>query len=145
IGYSRPWKRPEHFFSDLSRNFELQESVMTVESFDPTLEAVSVTPAAIQHFRQQLAANREARAVRLSVKESGCTGFMYVVDLVIEPGAEDIRYPLTEDLELLIDRDSMPVVNGTQIDYVTEGVNRQLKFLNPNARDYCGCGESFSV
>lgn len=118
---------------------------MTVESFDPTSEAISVTPAAIAHFRHQLAVNKEARAVRLSVKESGCTGFMYVVDLVTEPEAEDLRYPLSEDLELLIDRGSLAIVNGTQIDYVSEGVNRQLKFLNPNAQDHCGCGESFSV
>jgi iron-sulfur cluster assembly accessory protein len=118
---------------------------MSVESFDPNTEVVSVSPAAVEHFRKQLQENKEAQAVRLSVKESGCTGFKYVVDLVLEPGAQDVRYPLAPDLELLIDRDSLNVVSGTQIDYVTEGVNRQLKFLNPNAKDYCGCGESFSV
>ncbi|MDQ2077260.1 iron-sulfur cluster assembly accessory protein [Marinimicrobium sp. ABcell2] len=118
---------------------------MSVESFDPSTEVVSVSPAAVEHFRKQLQQNQEAQAVRLSVKESGCTGFMYVVDLVIEPEAEDLRYPLAQDLELLIDRASLKVVSGTQIDYVSEGVNRQLKFLNPNAKDHCGCGESFSV
>jgi iron-sulfur cluster assembly accessory protein len=45
----------------------------------------------------------------------------------------------------LIDRGSLNVVNGTLIDMVTEGVNRQLRFLNPNAKDHCGCGESFSI
>jgi iron-sulfur cluster assembly accessory protein len=83
--------------------------------------------------------------VRLSVKESGCTGFMYVVDLVPASDADDLHMPLADDLELLIDRKSLAVVSGTQIDFVKEGVNRQLKFLNPNAKDYCGCGESFSV
>ncbi len=118
---------------------------MAVESFNPVTEAVSVTPAAIEHFRRQLGLKAEAQAVRLSVKAAGCTGFKYVVDLVAEPGAEDLRYPLAEDLELLIDPASLSVVSGTKIDYVTEGVNRQLKFLNPNAKDYCGCGESFNV
>ena len=118
---------------------------MTVESFDPVQQAVSVTPTAVEHFKRQLVGHKEARAVRLSVKQSGCTGFMYVVDLVPEGQADDLHYALAEGVELLVDKDSLAVVSGTQIDFVTEGVNRQLKFLNPNAKDYCGCGESFNV
>lgn len=121
---------------------------MSVKSFDPQAvvsAAVSVTPSAVEHFRRQLQKDDKARAVRLSVKESGCTGFMYVVDLVPELNQNDLRQNLAEGVELLIDRDSLQIVNGTQIDLVTEGVNRQLRFLNPNAKDHCGCGESFSV
>lgn len=118
---------------------------MGVESFDPVQQAVSVTTTAVEHFKRQVNAHQEATAVRLSVKQSGCTGFMYVVDLVPAAKPDDLHYRLAEGLELLIDPESLPVVTGTQIDYVTEGVNRQLKFLNPNAKDYCGCGESFSV
>lgn len=116
-----------------------------VASFDPVSETVSVTPAAVEHFKRQIALDKAANAVRLSVKQSGCTGFMYVVDLVAESKVDDLHLPLADGLELLIDPASVPVVSGTQIDYVIEGVNRQLKFLNPNAKDYCGCGESFSV
>ena len=118
---------------------------MAVESFNPTQEAVSVTPAAVEHFRQQLSRAENARAVRLSVKESGCTGYMYVVDLVDDAREDDLRYSPAEGLELYIDRKSLPIVSGTEIDFVTQGVNRQLKFLNPNAQDECGCGESFNV
>ena len=121
---------------------------MSVKSYDPqsvTAEPVSVTPSAVEHFRRQLQKDQSARAVRLSVKESGCTGFMYVVDLVPELNANDVRQHLADGVELLIDRGSLNIVNGTQIDLVTEGVNRQLRFLNPNAKDHCGCGESFSV
>lgn len=118
---------------------------MAVEAFDPTRETVSVTPAAVEHFKRQVAASTDAKAVRLSIKQSGCTGFMYVVDLVAESKSDDLHLPLADGLELLIDPASVPVVSGTQIDFVMEGVNRQLKFLNPNAKDYCGCGESFSV
>ena len=121
---------------------------MSVKSFDPQMlptDPVSVTPSAIEHFRRQLKKDQSARAVRLSVKESGCTGFMYVVDLVPEINHNDVRQTLGEGVELLIDRSSLNIVNGTQIDLVTEGVNRQLRFLNPNAKDHCGCGESFSV
>lgn len=118
---------------------------MEVKAFDPAREIVSVTPAAVEHFKRQLTQHEEAKAVRLSVKQSGCTGYMYVVDLVADSKAEDLHLPLTDGVELLIDPTSLPIVGGTQIDFVIEGVNRQLKFLNPNAKDYCGCGESFSV
>lgn len=121
---------------------------MAVETFDPRTAAntpVTVSPAAVEHFRRQLQKDGSARAVRLSVKESGCTGFMYVVDLVPELNADDIRQTLDTGVELMIDRGSLGVVSGTQIDIVSEGVNRQLRFQNPNAKDHCGCGESFSV
>jgi iron-sulfur cluster assembly accessory protein len=121
---------------------------MAVETFDPRAAAdatVQVSAAAVEHFRRQLQKSAEARAIRLSVKESGCTGFMYVVDLVPDVNTDDIRQTLEEGVELLIDRGSVGIINGTQIDLVTEGVNRQLRFQNPNAKDHCGCGESFSV
>ena len=122
---------------------------MSVESFDPVHIAknstVNVTAAAVEHFRAQLRKNAEASAIRLSVKQSGCTGFMYVIDLVPAGKPDDLHLVLGEGVELLVAQDSLAIVNGTQIDYVTEGVNRQLSFLNPNAKDHCGCGESFNV
>lgn len=118
---------------------------MSVETFNPQQNAVSVTAAAAAHFRRQLKNNLDAKAVRLSVKQSGCTGWMYVVDLVPEAKAEDLHLAIGEGVELLVDPAALSVVSGTEIDYVTEGVNRQLKFNNPRVKDYCGCGESFSV
>jgi iron-sulfur cluster assembly accessory protein len=118
---------------------------MNVETFNPQQESVLVTASAIAHFKRQLDANADAQAVRLSVKQSGCTGWMYVVDLVPAGKADDLRLALDEGVELLVDSASLSIVSGTEIDYVTEGVNRQLKFNNPRVKDYCGCGESFSV
>lgn len=118
---------------------------MSIASFDPQQQTVSVTQAAAEHFKRQLTNHKEAKAVRLSVKQSGCTGWMYVVDLVAESKADDFHVSLGDEVELLVDISSLSVVSGTEIDYVTEGVNRQLKFNNPRVKDYCGCGESFSV
>ena len=118
---------------------------MNVSSYDPQQQSVSVTPAAAAHFKRQLSASSDAKAVRLSVKQSGCTGWMYVVDLVPDAKPEDLHVALEGGVELLIDPACLTVVSGTEIDYVTEGVNRQLKFNNPRVKDYCGCGESFSV
>lgn len=122
---------------------------MSVESFDPQAansgsQAVTVTPAALAHFRRQLA-TQTGKSVRLSIKKSGCTGFMYVIDLVEQGAVDDAHYQLDEGVDLFVARDALPIVTGTQIDLVKEGINRQIKFLNPNVKDECGCGESFSV
>jgi iron-sulfur cluster assembly accessory protein len=126
-----------------------EDSAMSVQTFDPTQAqsdtVVDVTPAALAHFRSQLQRAQQASAVRLSVKKSGCTGYMYVMDLVHQPGPDDLHVSLDEEVELLVDRESLAIVRGTRIDLVTEGVNRQLRFINPNAKDHCGCGESFNV
>ncbi|MDO3385130.1 iron-sulfur cluster assembly accessory protein [Gilvimarinus sp. SDUM040013] len=120
---------------------------MSVESFDPAdTSLLEVTNDAAEHFKQQLAQDAKgANAVRLSVKESGCTGYMYVLDLVSEPSTTDKTMALGNGVTLLIDPASIPVVRGTCIDFVSQGLNRQLEFRNPNAQDYCGCGESFNI
>lgn len=119
---------------------------MSIEHYEPTSDSVvSVTPSAIAHFNQQINADTNASAIRLSVKASGCTGFMYVLDLVKESSEGDAVLHLENDLTFLVDAKSEEIVRGLTVDYVTEGVNQQIKFLNPNAKDYCGCGESFSV
>src|SRR5690606_40864718 len=75
-------------------------------------------------------AREPGKAVRLSVKKSGCTGFMYVIDLV-EKGVEgDLHYQLDDQVELLVDSGSLHVLSGTEIDLVTEGINRQIRFIN---------------
>lgn len=117
---------------------------MSVESFDPSSQVISVTPVALEHFRRQLT-SQPGKSVRVSVKKSGCTGFMYVVDMVEQGADTDLRYQLDDQVELLVAQDSLDVITGTQIDLVTEGINRQIRFTNPNVKDQCGCGESFSV
>lgn len=117
---------------------------MTVETFDVHTDAIEVSPAAAGHLLKQLR-GRGARAVRLSVKESGCTGFMYVMDEVEGSKAGDIELTLDNGLELYVDPASLPVLRGTRIDYELEGINRSIKFHNPNVTAACGCGESFSI
>ena len=116
---------------------------MSVQHVDPG-SPVHVTPAAVKHFRQTLSASGSP-AIRLRVKESGCTGYMYVLDLA--DGATDADLPLALDdgVMLLVDRASVPILQGTTVDFVREGLNAVLRFENPNAQDHCGCGESFNV
>lgn len=120
---------------------------MSVESFRPGQDTVRVTANAVSHFRSQLQAQPDALGVRLSVRESGCTGYMYVVDLVEDAAlvADDTVLDLADDVRLYIDQTHVSILTGTEVDFVREGVNRQLSFNNPQAKDHCGCGESFNV
>lgn len=116
---------------------------MEVQHIDPQAP-LAVTDAAVRHFREQIAA-AHAAGIRLCVKESGCTGYMYVVDLAEKARDDDLLMQLADDVRLFVDRASLPILRGTTVDFVREGLNSVLRFGNPNAQDHCGCGESFSI
>lgn len=105
---------------------------------------ISVTSAAQVHISEQLK-NSGAAQVRLGVKESGCNGFMYTLDFVDAPDTQDLKIAVTPNLELVVSKNDIALVGGTEIDLVTEGLNTALRFKNPNAESHCGCGESFSI
>ena len=117
---------------------------MGVETFDVKSELVTVTPAAAQHFRARLAA-KALGAVRIGVRESGCTGFKYELDEVDAGQKDDLHIALDNGVDLYIDPQAVGFLRGTRIDYVREGINRTLQFDNPNVTAQCGCGESFTV
>lgn len=118
---------------------------MSVETFDIRNELLTVTPAAAEHFRGSLA-GKGYTGVRISVRESGCTGFKYVLDEVESAGVEgDVAMELANGVTLFLEPAALVFLRGTEIDYAREGVNRNLKFNNPNVTAECGCGESFSV
>ncbi len=117
---------------------------MSVATFDVGSELLRVSAAAAEHFRRNLA-GKDAAGVRLSVEESGCTGFKYVVELAPVAPEGDINMTLDNGVELYIDPAAIAFLRGTEIDYAQESINRTLKFHNPNVVAECGCGESFSV
>lgn len=117
---------------------------MTVETFDVNAQSVSVTATAAEHFRAALAASG-LPAVRISVRDSGCTGYKYVLEEVREQEDGDLAMTLENGVKLFVDDAAIPVIRGTEIDYEREGINHVLKFNNPNVVAECGCGESFNV
>ncbi len=117
---------------------------MSAEVFDPAdLTTITMTPAARAHVRQQLA-REGAQALRLGISESGCNGYMYELSYLGEDLDADRSFRF-DDLTVVVDDADWALVQGTVIDYVTEGLNSALRFKNPNATAECGCGESFSV
>lgn len=119
---------------------------MTIETYDPSAAAeVSMTEAALKHVRKMLQKNGNMNGVRLGVKKSGCSGFKYDIEFVEQAEAGDHAINLADDITLYIADDARAYVRGTVIDFTKEGLNSTIRFNNPNAKDMCGCGESFSV
>ncbi|HAB67897.1 MAG TPA: iron-sulfur cluster assembly protein IscA [Gammaproteobacteria bacterium] len=103
-----------------------------------------VTPEAVDHLKAALARNTDATAIRLGVKTSGCSGYAYVIDYAKAPTEADQLFDVN-GLTIVVDPISEPLLAGTTVDLKIEGVNRTLRFDNPNVVSECGCGESFAV
>ncbi|WP_159559743.1 HesB/IscA family protein [Alcanivorax sp. S71-1-4] len=118
---------------------------MSVQTFVPgDARQVSMTATAEQQARREIA-REQALGLRLAVKPSGCSGYKYVLEYVQQAEDDDHQVRIADGVVLFVDAKSLPLVKGTEIDYVTEGVNRFFRFRNPNSEGECGCGESFSV
>lgn len=107
--------------------------------------SIHFSEAATKHLLAYLEKNSSQKGVRLSVKETGCSGLSYVIDYVEEAKAGDIIMPLAEKYLLCIDRASYPFLKEMQVDYVKQGLNYKFIYNNPNQTGQCGCGESFTV
>ena len=120
---------------------------MTVETFDISKNAesiVTVSSSAAEHFRQQIAKNSNL-GIRLSLKQAGCTGYKYSVEEVNEREDKDLDLVLENGVHLFVDSQFLAALQGTEIDVRQQGLNLNLVLENPNVKDECGCGESFSI
>lgn len=105
---------------------------------------VSLAPAALQRVRGFLAADPSALGLRFGVKRTGCSGWSYVVDLAREQRPDD-TVAEQDGVRIYVDADSLSLVDGTEIDFLKQGLGEQFVFRNPNVRAECGCGESFTT
>jgi iron-sulfur cluster assembly accessory protein len=117
---------------------------MSVQTFVPE-SSITFTVAAIEHLRKRLQSDERAKGIRVAVKPSGCSGYKYVLDTVEAATSDDVLLNISEGLNVFIDKDSLPMIQGMEVDYVKEGLNRSIQFRNPNVTGECGCGESFTV
>lgn len=106
--------------------------------------SISLTPAAAERIRGYLAEQPGKLGFRFGVRKTGCSGWGYVADLADVQGPND-RVFEDAGVRIFVDADSLPLVEGTRIDFVKQGLGSQFLFLNPNAEAECGCGESFTV
>lgn len=121
------------------------EAVARVAALAPD-ESIRVTPPAAAHIRKMLAKAPAAVGLRLGVKRSGCSGWMYQVTLAETVTPDDLAFPVAgEAWVVLVAESDLPMLKGTTIDLTGDALSRRLTYHNPNAQASCGCGESFAV
>ncbi|MDI3513255.1 MAG: iron-sulfur cluster assembly protein [Rhodocyclaceae bacterium] len=106
--------------------------------------AVSLSESAAKHVSNFIARRGKGFGIRLGVKTSGCSGMAYKLEFVDQTEAEDLVFE-SHGVKVVIDPKSLAYLDGTELDFVKEGLNEGFKFNNPNVKDQCGCGESFNV
>jgi iron-sulfur cluster assembly protein len=106
--------------------------------------AISLTEPAAERVRNYLESRGHGVGLRIGVKKTGCNGFAYVVNYADEV-TEDDRLFEARGVTVVVDAESLKLIDGTEVDFIKEGLNEAFKFRNPNVAGECGCGESFSV
>ena len=106
--------------------------------------AISLTSSAAERIRTYLDKRGHGVGLRLGIKKTGCSGYAYVVNYADEQASEDVVFE-DQGVKVLVDREALPYIDGTVVDFVKQGLNEAFKFRNPNVKGECGCGESFTV
>lgn len=106
--------------------------------------AVTVTESAAKHVLNYIAKRGKGLGLRLGVRTSGCSGMAYKLEFVDEVSEDDEVFECHQ-VKIVVDPKSLPYIDGTELDFVREGLNEGFKFNNPNVKGECGCGESFNV
>ena len=106
--------------------------------------AITLTENAAKQIKRQLTKRGKGIALRIGVKKVGCTGLAHTFDIADEIRANDHTFE-SHDARVVINADSLEFLDGSRIDFVTEGLKQMFKFDNPNVDSECGCGESFNV
>ncbi|MEO0576840.1 MAG: iron-sulfur cluster assembly accessory protein [Pseudomonadota bacterium] len=106
--------------------------------------SISLTANAEQRVRHYLDHRGSGIGLRLGVRKTGCNGFSYVIEYA-DSVANDDKVFEQNGLKVIVDPASLPMIDGTQVDFVKDGLNEVFKFSNPNVAGECGCGESFNV
>jgi iron-sulfur cluster assembly protein len=106
--------------------------------------SISLTPAAADRVRNFLTRRGHGVGLRLGVKKTGCSGFAYIVNYADDVNASDVVFE-QQGVKVIVDKDSLGFIDGTEVDFVKQGLNEAFRFRNPNVKGECGCGESFTV
>lgn len=106
--------------------------------------SVSLTERAADHVRNTIEKRGKGLGIRVGVKTSGCSGLAYKLEFVDNSLDEDHSFE-SFGVSVFVEPKSLPYIDGTQLDFVKEGLNEGFKFINPNVKGECGCGESFQV
>ncbi len=106
--------------------------------------AITLTETAAERVKAFLDNRGKGLGLRLGIKTSGCSGMAYVIEFIDELSEGDEVFE-SQGVKIIVDAKSLLYIDGTELDYAKEGLNEGFQFNNPNVKDQCGCGESFTV
>ena len=106
--------------------------------------SITLTEKAAEHVNTFFKNRGKGVALRLGVKTTGCSGMAYVMEFADEIDGSDEVFE-SNGVKVIVDKKSLIYLAGTELDYAKEGLNEGFQFNNPNVKDSCGCGESFTV
>ena len=106
--------------------------------------AITLTENAANRVKTYLSKRGKGEGLRVGVRKAGCSGFAYVIDFADSVEPDDQVFE-ERGIKLVVKSDSLPYLEGSELDFIKDGLNESFKFKNPNVKDQCGCGESFSV
>jgi iron-sulfur cluster assembly protein len=106
--------------------------------------AIKLTEAAAGRVRNFIDSRGHGVGLRLGIKKTGCSGFAYVVNYADQIDSGDVVFE-DRGVKVIVDSESLRYIDGTVVDFVKQGLNEAFRFLNPNIKGECGCGESFTV
>ena len=106
--------------------------------------AISLTESAANRVRNYLQARGDSIGLRLGVTKTGCSGYSYVINYAEDIKDADIVFE-DKGVKVVVDADALPLIDGTEVEFVKCGLNEAFSFRNPNVTGECGCGESFNV
>jgi iron-sulfur cluster assembly protein len=106
--------------------------------------AISLSKSAAERVQTYLEARGAGIGLRLGITKTGCSGYSYVINYAQEISQDDIIFE-DRGVKIVVDPDALTLIDGTQVDFVKNGLNEAFSFKNPNTTGECGCGESFNV
>ncbi len=106
--------------------------------------SVLLTERAALHVKKTIERRGKGLGIKVGVKTAGCSGLAYKLEFVDKNLKDDLSFE-SFGINVFVDPKSLPYVDGTELDFVKEGLNEGFKFINPNVKGECGCGESFQV
>lgn len=105
---------------------------------------ITLTQSAVKRVNDMVTKRADSVGLRIGVVKSGCSGYSYALDYADDVAAED-QVIEQDNVKVVVNKDSLYLLEGMVLDFVKEGLNQSFKFRNPNVTSECGCGESFSV
>ena len=106
--------------------------------------SISLTESAADRVKTFIQKRGKGVGVRLGVKTTGCSGMAYTIEFADDIEESDEVFE-DKGVKVIVSPKSLVYLTGMELDFAKEGLNEGFKFNNPNEKERCGCGESFTV